>query len=899
MARSPRSKNPAPDLLELDLDALTDDDSDEEALFDAPPTDEPADEPVDSEIEGGTSGSTKGSRRAISNGGERRENAANPALLPTMPGVFPLVPIRDNVYFPHMLFPLFIGRDRSVKAVETAMEQGERFILLAAQRQVMTEDPEPEDIYTVGVIAEVTQLLKMPDNAIRVVLEAGERVRLAQYLQTAPYMLVRTEPLEPIPDEAPLEVEGLLRLAVQQFEKLVSESKNIPPEALVSVMNLAEPDHVADAVIPYLNLRVDQKQELLETLPVRERLEKLIAILHREQEILEVQKSIRSRVETEMGDHQREFLLREQMKAIQQELGEMGERDEVAEYREKIEAAGMPEEVAERALKELDRFEKTPPASPEAGVLRNYLDWLVAMPWSVATEERLDMAEAEESLQADHYGLEKVKERILEFLAVRKLSGGSRKSPILCFVGPPGVGKTSLGRSVAKALSRKFTRVSLGGVRDEAEIRGHRRTYVGAMPGRIIQAIKQCGCKNPVFLLDEIDKMGHDFRGDPSSALLEALDPEQNSEFSDHFLEVPFDLSDVLFVTTANLLETIPGPLRDRMEVISFSGYTEAEKLAIAERYLGPKQIEANGLTPEQIAFERDAFRRLIREYTREAGVRNLEREIGAVCRKVARKVAAGETDAVVVRAEDLSTYLGGRRYQWGVAEEHDEVGAATGLVYTESGGDTVAVEAILTRAIGSEGRLTLTGQLGEVMKESALTAWTFVRSRLAALGLPEEAGSRQDVHVHVPAGAVPKDGPSAGVTMATALASALAGRPVRKDIAMTGEITLRGKVLPVGGIKEKVLAAHRAGIREVLLPAENEKDLEDIPAEIRGEMRFDLMTHADEILKIALLGGAERNGNGAEPVATNGSDHAETAEKPAAPSKVRRKQAVTGTLTE
>jgi ATP-dependent Lon protease len=823
MARAPKKNAPPPDLLELDLDAFTD----------------PFAEDLETVL---------------------RKKSKPDGALPDVLGALPMVPIRDNVYFPHMYFPILIGRDRSVKAVEAAVEGGDRYVLLATQRQMMIEEPEPDDIYPVGVVAEVMQVFRMPDGAIRVTLEVGPRVRLAQFLQTEPFLLVRTEAIPPDPGGAEVEIEGLQRTAVQHFEKLVGESKTIPPEALIGVMNLSAADHVADTIIPYLNLRVDQKQELLETVAVRARLEKLIAVLVRELEIVEVQKSIRNRVENEMGDHQREFLLREQMKAIQQELGDQSERDEVTEYREKIAAAGMPPDVEARALKELERFERTPMASPEAGVLRNYIEWLVAMPWSVATEERFDMAEAEAILHADHHGLEKVKERILEFLAVRKLTEGAvgegktRRSPILCFVGPPGVGKTSLGRSVARALGRKFVRVSLGGVRDEAEIRGHRRTYVGAMPGRIIQAMKNCGCKNPVFLLDEIDKMGHDFRGDPSSALLEALDPEQNSEFSDHYLEASFDLSDVLFVTTANLLEGIPHPLRDRMEVIAFSGYTEDEKMAIAERYLAPKQTEANGLTPEQVNVTPDALRRLVREYTREAGVRNLEREIGALCRKVARRFAGGDTAPVTVGADDLPAYLGGRRYQWGVAEENDEIGTATGLVYTEAGGDTVAVEAILTRSVGAEGKLTLTGQLGDVMRESALTAWTFVRSRLGTLGLPDDAGAGRDIHVHVPAGAVPKDGPSAGVTMATALASALSGRPVRKEVAMTGEITLRGKVLPVGGVKEKVLAAHRAGIREILIPCENEKDLEDIPADVRAGITFHLMTHADDVLKRALL---------------------------------------------
>jgi ATP-dependent Lon protease len=773
----------------------------------------------------------------------------------TLPRILPLVPIRDNVYFPHMLFPLFIGRDRSVRAVEAAMESSHRYILLAAQRDVITEDPAPDDIYNIGIIAEVMQILRMPDNTVRVMLEGGPRVRLRDFVKTEPFFEVKTDAVRMIRGGSDVELEAIVRVVTQIFEKLVTEGKGIPPESLVSVMNLSDADQIADTIIPYLNLRVEQKQALLETANIRERLEKLVNVLNREQEILDVQRNIRSRVESEMGDNQREFILREQMKAIQQELGERDERsDEIAEYREKIVAAGMPHEIQTRAFKELDRFEKTPLASPESGVIRNYLDWLVAMPWSTETDECLDMTEAENILEADHYGLDKVKERILEFLAVRKLSKGTLKSPILCFVGPPGVGKTSLGRSVAKALGRKFIRISLGGIRDEAEIRGHRRTYVGAMPGRIIQAMKQCGCKNPVFLLDEIDKIGTDFRGDPSSALLEALDPEQNSEFSDHYLEVPFDLSDVLFITTANLLDPIPSALRDRLEVISFSGYIEAEKLAIAERYLAPKQIENHALTTAQVSLEPAALRRIIREYTREAGVRSLERQVGAICRKIARKVASGETKPFVISESDIPTYLGGRRYQWGVAEEHDEIGAATGLVYTETGGDTVSVEVMLNRASGTDGRLTLTGQLGDVMKESAQAAWTFVRSRLSSLDVPDDTGTGRDIHIHVPAGAVPKDGPSAGVTIATALASAFSGRAVRKDVAMTGEITLRGKVLPVGGIKEKVLAAHRAGIACVLLPAENEKDLEEIPSDVRDSLRFELITHADEVLQFALV---------------------------------------------
>ena len=771
----------------------------------------------------------------------------------TLPDVLPLVPIRDNVYFPHLVFPLFIGREKSVKALDAAAEGG-RILLLAAQRELATEDPGPDDVYDMGIAAEVMQVLKVPDGTVRVMLEGIRRVRLKRFVQTEPFFLVSVEPV-PAPSARGVQIEALTRSVTAQFEKLVNDGKNIPPEALINVLSVDDPSRLADSIMPYLNLRVEQKQHILETLPIRARLEKLGGLLEKEYEILEIQKNIRARVEKEMGSTQREFILREQMKAIQQELGERDERGgEVDEYREKIEAAGMPEAVEERALKELDRFEKTPPPSPESGIIRTYLDWLVGLPWDKATEERLDMDEAEAILHEDHYGLPKVKERILEFLAVRKLAG-TLKGPILCFAGPPGVGKTSLGKSIARALGRKFIRVSLGGVRDEAEIRGHRRTYIGAMPGRILQAIKQSGYKNPVFMLDEIDKIGSDFRGDPSSALLEALDPEQNGEFSDHYLEVPFDLRDVMFICTANLLDPIPPALRDRMEVIHFSGYIEDEKRHIAEGFLVPKQVKDHGLNEELISFEPDALKRLIRDYTREAGVRNLEREIGSLCRKVARKVAGGQTHKTTITDDDLKDYLGGRKYHYGVAEERDEVGAATGLVYTEAGGDTVSIEVSLVKTPGAgEGRLTLTGQLGDVMKESAQAALTFVRSRAHALGLPDDAGAGRDIHVHVPAGAVPKDGPSAGVTLATALASALSGRPVRKDLAMTGEITLRGKVLPVGGVKEKVLAAHRAGILRVLLPAENEKDLEDIPADVKEAMTFTLVSYADEVLQHALL---------------------------------------------
>ena len=772
-------------------------------------------------------------------------------VAPNVPTTLPLLPIRDNVHFPHVIFPLFVGREKSVRALDEAMA-GSQHILLMAQRQVSVEDPEPDDLYDIGIVAEVMQILKVPDGTVRVMLEGLERARIKSYSQVEPYFEVEIERLPDGPAKG-LKAEALMRSVMTQFEQIVSTGKNVPPEAVVSILNIEEPGEMADQIAWHLpSLRVETKQEILETLDTQERLDKLSLLLKKEFEILEIQKDIRSRVEKEMGETQREFILREQMKAIQMELGERDERQgEVDEYRAKIIDAGMPDAVAERANKEIERLERMPYAAPEGTVIRTYLDTLIALPWSVTTPETLDIAEAEAILDEDHYGLPKVKERILEFLAVRKLTG-TLKGPILCFVGPPGVGKTSLGKSIARALGRKFLRISLGGVRDEAEIRGHRRTYIGALPGRIVQGLKQTGVRNPVFMLDEIDKMGSDFRGDPSSALLEALDPEQNGEFSDHYLEVPFDLSDVMFITTANLLEPIPPALRDRMEVISFSGYIEDEKLEIARQFLLPKQIKENGLTEEQLTLPDPTIRRVIREHTREAGVRNFERELATVCRKVARRVAQGETEPVCVAEEDLRAYLGSRKYHYGVMEEEDEVGAATGLVYTESGGDVITIEVSPIR--GKEGRLMLTGQLGDVMKESAQAALSYVRSRARALDIDPDFSERTELHVHVPAGAIPKDGPSAGITMATALASALTGRPIRKDVAMTGEITLRGRVLPIGGLKEKVLAAHRAGIRTVILPQENEKDLEDIPNNVREEMTFRQVSHADEVLKIALL---------------------------------------------
>ncbi|MCC6445496.1 MAG: endopeptidase La [Armatimonadetes bacterium] len=772
------------------------------------------------------------------------------------PVVLPLLPVRDQVYFPQMIFPLVVGREKSIKALEDAIATN-RLLLLVSQREIGVDDPSPDDLYEVGVVVEVMQHLKVPDGTVRVMLEGVARMRILEFIQDEPFFKVRGQDI-PVSEVKDIEVEALMRSVASQFEQLVNNGRAIPPEALINVVNIEEPGRLADTITPYLPLRVDSKQDILETISPKERMEKLHLILKHELEILEIQKNIRSRVEREMGETQREFILREQMKAIQQELGERDERmSEIEEFRTKVAEALMPDEVTERALKEVDRLEKMPYAAPEGVVVRNYLDWLVSLPWSKETEEALDIEQAAKVLDEDHYGLNKVKERILEFLAVRKLAGDSMKGPILCFVGPPGVGKTSIGKSIARALGRKFIRISLGGIRDEAEIRGHRRTYIGALPGRIIQGIKQAGSRNPVFMLDEIDKVGADFRGDPSAALLEALDPEQNDSFSDHYLEVPFNLSNVMFITTANILDTIPPALRDRMEVIGFPGYIEEEKVGIATQFLVPKQTREHGLTPEKIVFQTDALRRMIREYTREAGVRNLEREVATICRKTARKVAQGHEEPTEVASDGLKEFLGSPKFHYGLVEEKDEVGAVTGLVYTEFGGDIVSIEVALVKA--QDGKLILTGQLGDVMKESAMAALTYVRSRSRALDFDEDFYHRTDVHIHVPEGATPKDGPSAGITMATALASALTRRPVRKDVAMTGEITLRGRVLPIGGLKEKMLAAHRAGIKTVIFPRENEKDLEEIPENVKEALEFRMVDHMDEVLEIALLQADEK----------------------------------------
>jgi ATP-dependent Lon protease len=776
---------------------------------------------------------------------------------PEIPDTLPLLPIRDNVYFPHHIFPLIVGRDKSVRALEEARTES-RMILLVSQREVSEEDPRPDDLYSVGIAADIMHILNIPDGTVRVMLEGIKRVRIRRYLQTEPYYRVKVEPLEETTEHS-VEIEALMRSVAGQFQAVCELGRTIPPEVLVNVMNVDDPARLTDMITPALPLKVEVKQALLETLSATHRLERLNVLLNKEIEILEIQRNIRNKVEKEMGDTQREFILREQLKAIQQELGERDERGaETDDYHEKIAAANMPEDVQERAYKELDRLNHMPYAAPEGVVVRTYLDWLTDLPWSTATPDELDLRAAEAILNEDHYGLQKVKERVLEFLAVRQLAGAS-KGPILCFSGPPGVGKTSIGKSIARSLGRKFIRVSLGGVRDEAEIRGHRRTYVGAMPGRIIQGIKTAGSNNPVFMLDEIDKIGADFRGDPSAALLEALDPEQNGAFSDHYLEAPFDLSKVMFITTANLLDPVPPALRDRMEVIAFPGYTEEEKLEIAKGFLLPKQIRDHGLTSKVVKISPAAVSEVIRHYTREAGVRNLEREIAAVCRKVARSVAEGNTKRTNVTDKSISTYLGPARYHYGLAEEKDEIGVATGLSVTSFGGDVLSIEVTL---MPGDGKLQLTGQLGDVMKESAQAAMSYLRSHAKALGIDEGFYAKTDTHIHVPEGGIPKDGPSAGVTMTSALASALTQRPIRKEFAMTGEVTLRGRVLAVGGIKDKVLAAHRAGITEVILPADNERDLVDIPEKARADLKFHLVSRVDEVLRLALHAQPEPEGD-------------------------------------
>jgi ATP-dependent Lon protease len=777
-----------------------------------------------------------------------------------IPFELPLIPLRrGTVIFPNILAPLEIGRPRSYKAIDEAVKK-DKLVVLVAQKDPEEDDPGPEDLYDIGVVGEIVRMLPLPNNTVRALIGGVKRVKIEEFLQTDPYFLVRIQELEDIVEDSP-EIEANRRLVISLFEQLWRISRNlapvaeaIPPELVGEIKTITDPARVADLIAYYLgppySITLEDKQSLLATLSVKERLEKLTTILRKELVVQEIEGKIKSKVEKEIGESQREFILRERLKALQEELGMKEEGvSEYEEYKKKIEALGMPEEVKEKAMKELERLSKMPSIAPEAAVIRTWLDWLVELPWNKRTEDNLDIEYARKVLDEDHYGLKKVKERVLEFLAVRKLRDKT-KGPILAFIGPPGVGKTSIGRSIARAMGRKFIRISLGGVRDEAEIRGHRRTYVGALPGRIIQGMRTVGTKNPVFMLDEIDKIGIDFRGDPSSALLEALDPEQNYSFSDHYLEVPFDLSEVMFICTGNVLDTVPPALQDRMEVIEFPGYTEEEKLNIAKYFLVPKQRNEHGLNEDMLEITDDALMRIIREYTREAGVRNLEREIANICRKVAVKVAEGKEEKTVVGADDIPDYLGAPRYRYGVAEKEDEVGVATALVWTPVGGDTTSIEVAVLKG---KGELILTGRLGEVMKESARAALSYIRSRAKQLGIDERFQEKTDIHIHVPEGSIPKDGPSAGITMACALASALSGIPVRKDVAMTGEITLRGKVLPIGGVKEKVLAAHRAGIKTVILPRENKKDLAEVSPKVLEELDFKFVEHMDEVLEIAL----------------------------------------------
>jgi ATP-dependent Lon protease len=770
-----------------------------------------------------------------------------------IPGVreLPLVALRETVIFPEMIVPLQVGRDKSVAALNAATATSGPIALVTQREAEREEIEDPSELYSVGTLAKIAQVVQLQDGTVRAIVQGQGRLKVLEFVQTNPYIIVRVEELPDVTPEG-IEVQALMRTVQAQIEQYVANGAPVPPEAAVAARNITEPGLLADMVAYSPDLSTEQRMQLLETSDVLERLKIVSTFLGRQIEILELKGKIQSEVKSEMDKTQREYILREQLKAIQRELGEDDpQQAEINELREKVEAAGMPEEVKGRALKEIDRMSRIPSASPEVGVIRTYVDWLIALPWNVSTTDNLDIKAAAKILDEDHYGLEKIKERILEYLAVRSLAETLR-SPILAFVGPPGVGKTSLGKSIARAMGRKFVRMSLGGIHDEAEIRGHRRTYIGALPGRIIQNVKTGGSNNPVFMLDEVDKIGMDFRGDPSSALLEVLDPEQNNTFQDNYLEVPFDLTKVLFITTANLLDPIPAPLRDRMEVIPLPGYTETEKIEIGKRFLIPKQMKNHGLSEKTIVITDEAMVELVRSYTHEAGVRNLEREIANVMRKVARAVAEGRKRKTVVDCKKLVEYLGPQRFEYGELEAEDQIGSATGLVVTEVGGDVIAIEVTLME--GKEDFI-LTGQLGEVMRESARAGLSWIRAHAAQLGIKREVFEKNTLHIHVPAGGIPKDGPSAGITMTLAMVSAFTGIAVRKDVAMTGEITLRGRVLPIGGLKSKILAAHLSGAKMIILPRKNEKDLRDIPEEIRKQIKLVLVDSMEQVLDAALRG--------------------------------------------
>jgi ATP-dependent Lon protease len=763
----------------------------------------------------------------------------------------PIVPLRDVVVFPHMMMPFVIGRPSSTRALEHALLKDKR-IFLAAQHDAAVDDPQPADIYTMGCVANIVQSLKLPDGNIKVLVEGIERARAVEWKEDKGFYRVVVK-VVPKHKETGVDAEGTMSRVVSLFEQYVKLSNNLHYDAMIAAVRVDDPGKLGDTIAAHLLVGVDEKQNLLEIISPVERLNRIAGILEAEVDKLQVDRRIQSRVKKQMEKAQKEYYLNEKMKAIQKELGRKDDKgNEVEDLKKKIEQAKMPEEVEEKAIQELKRLEAMPPMSAEATVSRNYLDWLIAVPWYKKTKESRDLKRAEQILNEDHYGLEKIKDRILEFLAVRALVK-KPKATILTFAGPPGVGKTSLAKSIARAMNRKFVRLSLGGVRDEAEIRGHRRTYIGAFPGQIIQMMKKAGTQNPVFLLDEVDKMSMDFRGDPSAALLEVLDPEQNNTFLDHYLDVEYDLSNVMFICTANVLHTIPQALRDRMEVLQLAGYTEQEKVEIAKRFLGVKAIEGNGLAAGNIQFEDEAYQTIIQRYTREAGVRNLEREINSICRKVARKVVVeGKDFKEEVNAATVTEYLGVPRFRPTLAEEKNEIGVATGLAWTEVGGEILVIEATL---MPGKGRLTLTGKLGDVMQESAQAAMSYVRSKADEFSIPKNFNRTTDVHVHIPEGAIPKDGPSAGITLATALVSALGRVETRRDVAMTGEITLRGKVLPIGGVKEKVLAAHRAGLKNIVLPKDNEKDLADIPKSVLDTLDIYMVETMDEVLKIALAG--------------------------------------------
>ncbi len=771
--------------------------------------------------------------------GEQRGNRKSPGI--EIPEVLAIFPSEEEVVYPSLVIPLAASEEKVIKLIDDVVAGDKILGFFAKQAN--------GSLYEIGTATGVARMFKLPDGSIRAFLQGLSRVRLKELVQTEPYLKGRVEAAEEVVEETS-EVEALSRNLLQLFQKVVSLAPNLPEELSIAAMNLPGPGQLCDFIAAHINLKPEEKLEILGELNVRKRMEKLTGFINRELEILELGSKIQSQVKTEMDKAQREFYLREQLKAIQKELGEFDEHTmEINELKQKIEEARLPPEAHKEAERELDRLAKMPPQAAEYTVSKTYLDWLVNLPWDKSTEGEIDIARAAKILDEDHYDLEKVKERVLDYLAVRKLKK-DMKGPILCFVGPPGTGKTSIGQSIARALGRKFVRLSLGGVRDEAEIRGHRRTYVGALPGRIIQGIRRAGSNDPVFMLDEIDKVGADFRGDPSAALLEVLDPEQNFSFTDHYLDVPFDLSRVMFITTANLVDPILPALRDRMEILELPGYTELEKIHIARKFLLPRQLGENGLSADRLEISDEAILAIIRSYTREAGLRNLEREIGTICRKVARQVAEGKEGRFEVTPDSLKEFLGPEKFRYEVVEKEDEVGVVTGLAWTPAGGDIMFVEAAL---VPGKGQLILTGRLGDVMQESGRAALTYGRSKAASLGIREDFYKTKDVHIHVPAGAIPKDGPSAGITMAVALISALTGRPVKKEVAMTGEITLRGKVLPVGGVKEKVLAAHRAGVKKVILPRENERDLEEIPQQVKDELKFILVEHVDEAIKEAL----------------------------------------------